>query len=96
MTANPMTGQSAKALATRLEIVTQDLLSPVEIIPRFNATGEPTGFKLVLSLPDATVPTGDSEAATARAIASQFAAWAQRLQAVASAIQERYPIGPAV
>ena len=87
----PLPATEAAKLATAIQIITQDLLVPLEVCPRFDCrSGELTRFTLSSLIPDATVSAGSTTEATAGAIASQLDVWATRFAAAAGAIRERF------
>lgn len=81
----------AEKLAVMIETIAFDLKVPIEVNPRFNQAGELDRFSINCSFPTARIPRGETEAASAAAIATQLDAWAAGLTSLATAVRNRIP-----
>lgn len=101
-TANPFAGpanpppvtinaREARRLAAAVEMLTQDLLIPVDVDPRLNGDNA-TRFRLVPSFLPTDAQAGPDLPTIAHAIAQALTVWSTRLKYAADAIRERHPL----
>lgn len=81
----------ARRLATQVELISQDLLVPLDITPRI-VGDDVTRFRLHLVCGDSHASTAPDIPRAAQAIAQEITVWSNRLKMVSEAIRERYPL----